>query len=122
MTYASIEFDNFDDYCMEEGECHGIAMNKQNVRIPFWITFKNSNWVIYDTKPQIILTEKLNATIYLYVKDVQNKVKKMSNYNVMIKTIPLIKSYNIIKFMLLKQILYHQLLSDLLHTIVDLSD
>jgi hypothetical protein len=112
--YVSIDFYEFDEHWINYDKyvIEAILMQQTNIRLPFYCGLtKTGDWVIVDTKPQCILTEKLNAKIYLYsltYKGLKNKL--------------LCKVYKITKFLLLKQILSNYFLQDVLYNIVYLSD
>ena len=111
--YVSVEVGNIDDYRLEKEEYVAsiILMKKINIRLPFYVTLtKNGDWIIYDTKPQCILTEKCNALIHLCHFSKSELYKN------------LFSKYNITKFLLLKEILIKYLISDILNLIIDLSD
>jgi len=112
MYYVSVEVGDIDDYCLEKDHIASIIlMKKENIRMPFWLTLTyKGDWIVYDMKPQCILTEKCNALIHLCNIKKSNGVKE------------LFSKYNITKFLLLKQILEKFILTDILQIIVDLSD
>ena len=68
--YVSIEFESIDDWKKStKYVVEAILMKKENRRLPFYCAYtKTGDWIIYDTFPQCILTEKLNVTIYQYIK------------------------------------------------------
>lgn len=87
------------------------STKKKDIKLTFFITLThNGDWIIYDTNPHCILTEKCSALIHLcyFSKETNNKF--------------LFSKYNIIKFLLLKQILTKYLTIDILNLIVNLTD
>jgi hypothetical protein len=69
---------------------------------------KNNEWIISFAYFNYILTEKTSFTIFKMIQTKYN-IKKY-------------QSYNITKFLLLKQIINYYLVNDLLKVIVDFSD
>lgn len=112
--YVSTEFFNFDELSIDnDGMLFGILMRKINYGLPFWVIFKNGDWVIINLKPSPILTEKLNAKIYLWIMRKSDNNKRYKNYA------EISKKYTITKFMLLKEIIK---MNDIISVIVSLSD
>lgn len=108
--YVSTPFYNFDD--LYEGKNYlveGILMRKINRRLPFYVGFKDGNWMITDLVPKPIFTEKLNALIYFYINESKHYHKYAEKC----------QKYTITKFMLLREIIK---ISDIVSIIVDLSD
>lgn len=113
MHYVSVEVGDIDDYWTEKEKYVSsiILMKKVNIRLPFWVTLTHSgDWIIYDTTPHCILTEKCNALIHLCHFSKAGSDKLLFN------------KYNVIKFLLLKQLLIKHLNIDILELIIDLMD
>lgn len=114
--YVSVNFHAIDDCFILKNDQHyrvaAILMRKINNRLPFWAQYDlYGNWIIVDTQPQLILTEKTSALIKLF--------EERSGCG---DILPFIRDYNITKFVYLKNIVEQYLITDLLRIIVNLLD
>ena len=108
---TSFNFDEFDYINIAKNNViRGIAMKPNNVGMPYDVCLtKNGDWFIVGLTPRVYLTEKMSCLFYLSIKN----------------TIPehalSASKYNIIKFLLLNQIINNYLIKDLLNVIINLT-
>jgi hypothetical protein len=117
MTYVSIDFNGVYNFwpCESKSVVMGAVFARPSPIYHNSFIFgytKNGDWIHYEKKPNLIMTEKMNALIANWFR----------NRPVITDKYKAVQKYNISKFLLLKEIVSQYLVNDILFVIINVSD